>query len=279
MDAVNVRNLDQIQEQDGRSRASRLGVWLLAAVGGTAVVVAGVMSRERGGPAQKSDNDPLAALVASARARGPATPEKLEGRDVSFPAMLSDTDSPTTALAAVKDEHGRLLEAPALDPSAVPMALGLPHAGDRLPVVPLPAGTLLGATSVTTAPRDELTAMAAESGKVPDSATLAPAGADGGYQLQVASFKEAKDADALVLELRKRGHRAYRQAAYVQERGLWHRVRVGPFKSKFEADQYRSTFEKSERMSPFVVDPFKVKQAEETRAAKGAARVKKYGRE
>jgi cell division septation protein DedD len=94
----------------------------------------------------------------------------------------------------------------------------------------------------------------------------------------VASFKQQPDADAFVADLRKRGHRAFRQAAYVPGRGLWHRVRVGPFKSKFQANQYKKKFEKSERVAPFVVDPHKVKAQQELRAAKLAIRKQKSGR-
>ncbi len=146
-------------------------------------------------------------------------------------------------------------------------------------MVPLPAGALLDATSVTTQPRDSLTGMAAQAAKLPDEAALAPSGMDGGYQIQVASFKRQDEAEAFVQDLRKRGHRAFRQAAYVADRGLWHRVRIGPFRTRYEANEYRKKFEQTERMSPFVIDPDKVKQAEEVRAAKLAARIRKYGRE
>jgi DedD protein len=98
---------------------------------------------------------------------------------------------------------------------------------------------------------------------------------DGGFQLQVASFKDPAEADRLVDDLRRRGHRAYRLAANVPERGIWQRVRIGPFKTKFEANKYKAEFERSERMTPFVVDPEKVKQAAEVRAARLAAREKK----
>jgi cell division septation protein DedD len=142
-------------------------------------------------------------------------------------------------------------------------------------VVPLPVGDLLGATAVTTRPKDDLTTLAAGVSRVPDGAALAQPGMEGGFQLQVASFKEPADAQKLVEDLRRRGHRAYSQAAQVPERGIWHRVRVGPFKTKFEAMKYRSEFERVERVSPFVVDPDKVRQAEETRAVRLAAREKK----
>ena len=132
---------------------------------------------------------------------------------------------------------------------------------------------------MTTEPKDQLTSLAATASEMDDDAEMAPAGSDGGYQIQVASFKQASDADAFVADLRKRGHHAFRQAAYVRGRGLWHRVRIGPFKTKFQAVQYKHQFEKSERVSPFVVDPQKVKRAEEIREAKLAIRRKKYGHE
>src|SRR4029079_15199892 len=76
-------------------------------------------------------------------------------------------------------------------------------------------------------------------------------------------------------DLRRRGHRAFRLPANVPERGIWQRVRIGPFKTKFEATKYKAEFERTERMTPFVVDPDKVKQAAEVRAARLAAREKK----
>jgi cell division septation protein DedD len=271
MDSVNVRNLEQIQEDDPKRRPSRLPALILASIGGALLVTVAVMSAKRSGPAATSKDDPLAALVASSKSNPSAPAEKLDGNDVSFPKILSDEESPTTALAAVKDERGRLVEAPELllPPGAPTLP---PPATDRLPVVPLPAGTLLSATPVTTQPKDSLTEMAARASRTDDTATLAPPGSDGGYQIQVASFKDAPDADAFVQDLRKRGHSAFRQPAYVPDRGLWHRVRIGPFKTKFAAQQYASKFEKTERVSPFVVDPHKVKQQEEIRAAKIDAR-------
>jgi DedD protein len=64
----------------------------------------------------------------------------------------------------------------------------------------------------------------------------------------------------------------------VPERGLWHRVRVGPFKTKLEAIKYKDRFERTERIAPFLVDPDKVKQAEEQRAARLAAAQKRRER-
>lgn len=274
MSPINVRNLEQIQEADSAARPSRLSALVLAALASAAIVTATVVMAKRKGPAAVSSADPLAALVSSARAHVPA--ESLERSEVTFPGVLSDGAKPTTALAAVKDARGRLIAQPAPDATSVPLAP--PPAMDRLPLAPLPVGTLMGATSVTTEPKDPLTALAADASRVSEMADLAPAGMDGGYQLQVASFKDLPDADQLVADLRRRGHRAFRQAAYVPERGLWHRVRVGPFKSRLEAQKYKLEFERAERVSPFLVDPQKVKQADEIRAARVAAQDRRSGR-
>jgi DedD protein len=274
MESVNLRNLEQIQEQESGFRPTRLGTLLLASLAGAALVTAFVVMAKKNAPPARSAHDPLAELVKNARTDA-AAPEKLEGHEVTFPGLLSDDEKPTTALAAVKDERGRLVKqdddtAPSSAPSEPPPAT------DRLPVVPLPVGTLLNATPVTSSPKDELTLWASSAAQIKD-AELAPPGMEGGFQLQVASFKDPADADRLVEDLRKRGHRALRQAANVPERGIWHRVRIGPFRSKFEALKYKEKFERSERISPFVVDPDKVKQAEELRAARLAAQGKKRG--
>jgi DedD protein len=276
MAQVNVRNLEQIQEQDS-ARPSRIGTLLLVSLAGAAVVSGFVMMSKKGGGPARSTQDPLAALLAETKSTA-APAEALDGKDVTFPRILSDDTSPTTALAAVKDERGRLVKQEALDPNAPATPAAPPPATDRLPVMPLPVGTLLNSSPVITNPRDVLTGMAASAAAAKTDGELAPEGMDGGFQLQVASFKEQSDAERAVEDLRKRGHRAFRQAAHVPDRGLWHRVRVGPFKTKIEALKYKDRFERTERIAPFLIDPEKVKQAEEQRAARLAAMQKRHER-
>lgn len=268
MAQVNVRNLEQIQEQDS-ARPSRIGTLLLVSLAGAAVVSASVMMSKKGGAPSRSAQDPLAVLVADSKTSSmPA--EQLDGKEVSFPRILSDAASPTTALATLKDERGRLVKRTEPgDPSQAGDILGAPPpASDRLPVVPLPAGTLFNSSPVVTSPRDALTDLAANAAAAKTDTELAPEGTDGGFQLQIASFKDPIEAERAVEDLRKRGHRAFRQAAHVPDRGLWHRVRVGPFKTKLEALKYKERFERIERIAPFLIDPDKVKQAEEQRAAR-----------
>lgn len=273
MDSVNVRNLEQIEEHDQRGSRSRLGTLLLASLGGAALVIVGVMSSAHTDPPARSTHDPLAALVAQAKSARAMPADELSPNNVTFPAILSDDSPPTTALAAVKDAHGRLIAA---HPSSTPQEP--PPPTDKLPVVPLPAGTLLDQTRVTTDPKDKLTELADDASRVSDKTALAPEGSQGGYQIQVASFKKQSDADAFVRELRERGHRAYREAAYVPGRGMWHRVRIGPFKSKYAAERYAKKLRNDERLSTFVIDPHKQKLEREIYDAKVAARIRKYGR-
>jgi len=284
--SVNVKNLEQIQETENVKPPTRLTALLLASLAGTALVLAGLMMTGREAPVQQTNQDPLAQLVLKAKNDGvPA--HRLDADEVTFPELLSDVEKPTTALAAVKDERGGLVknavETVALagatpDAAAAAAAGPPPPATDRLPVVPLPAGTLLSATAVTTQPKDDLSKLAVTAANERANAQAeAPAGADSGFQIQVASFKDQVDADAFVSELRKRGHSAFRVAAMIPGRGLWHRVRVGPFKTKYQAVVYKQKFETTERMSPFVVDPEKVKQAEEIRQRKLEVRIQKYG--
>jgi cell division septation protein DedD len=108
---------------------------------------------------------------------------------------------------------------------------------------------------VTTQPKDELTRLAVSLSKPSADGEMAPEGHDGGFQIQVASFRNAEDARTFVEDLRRRNHRAYTQAAYVPDRGLWHRVRIGPFKSKYDATLYKAQLERAEKIAGFVVDP------------------------
>jgi cell division septation protein DedD len=107
--------------------------------------------------------------------------------------------------------------------------------------------------------------MAVSASQPSDQGELAPEGHEGSFQIQVASFRSAADADTFVLDLRRRSHRAYRQAAYVPDRGLWHRVRIGPFKTKYEATLYKGQLERAERIAGFVIDPERQKKPDADR--------------
>ncbi|MFT3764344.1 MAG: SPOR domain-containing protein [Minicystis sp.] len=178
------------------------------------------------------------------------------GQEVTFPAVLSDAKHPTTALEAVRDAKGEFVK-----PASTALPFDLPPgapttpppATDRLPVVPLPAQNVLQGPPADPPANDTLGAMAKQASR--ETGQEAPAGGPGGYQLQVSSFKTQAEGDAFAAALRRRGHKAYVEPAQVKGRGLWYRVRVGPFKYRHSAVIYRQDFEAKERMVTFIVDP------------------------
>jgi cell division septation protein DedD len=265
-----IRNLDQLQEEDDERKMPRAVTLALVVLGGACVAFAGLALGGRTSAPQGPKVDPLGDLVsqrlaasapplagsgapsreaaprASAKAQADLTPA-----DVTFPQMLSDDDRPTTALAAVRPA-GSVASSSALVPVRPPPPT------DRLPVVPLPAQAVLEASPIVTRPRDALTQAASDAAQIttpPASADVAPAGHEGGYQLQVSSFHTQVEADSFAQQLRARGHKAYVLEAHVPGRGTWYRVRIGPFATQHAATQYRATFEDHEHVVPFIVPP------------------------
>jgi cell division septation protein DedD len=275
MEHGSVRNLEQIQESDVEGRTPRGATILLVALGGACIVFAGLALRGRRSTPAAGKADPLGELV-TAQAKAPAgmaRPADLTTRDVTFPALLSDEGAPTTALAAVKggkpegaialnvrpDDpmQARMLGAPPSDGIGVP-----PPPTDRLPVVPLPlqqvpAQQVLEPSPIITRPRDSLTRAASDAAQLgnPSSDATSPPGHEGGYQLQVSSFRTQGEADQFASQLRARGHKAYVVEAHVPQRGTWYRVRIGPFSSQHAAASYRTGFEGREHVVPFIVPP------------------------
>lgn len=278
MDHGSVRNLEQIQESDGE-RTPRGVTLLLVALGGACIVFAGLAIGGRRSAPTAQKVDPLGELVtAQAKIGQGAAPKAtdLGTHEVTFPGLLSDESAPTTALAAVKGGSakpattgapGATSSLAAGDPSAAialnvtrgsePGVLGAPS-GDKLPVVPLPAQNVLGASPVVTRPRDSLTRAASDAVESASAGgQVAPAGREGGYQLQVSSFRTQSEADTFSGQLRARGHKAYVVEAKVPGRGTWYRVRIGPFTSQHAAASYRAGFEGREHVVPFIVPPSK----------------------
>jgi len=71
--------------------------------------------------------------------------------------------------------------------------------------------------------------------------------------IQVASLKDSKAADEIVVKLRRKGYPAYRISSNIPEKGIWHRVRIGLFKDKAEAGSTLNKLRK-EKYSPILVN-------------------------
>ncbi|MEE8222112.1 MAG: SPOR domain-containing protein [Nitrosomonadaceae bacterium] len=61
------------------------------------------------------------------------------------------------------------------------------------------------------------------------------------YYLQAGSFQNAEDAESLKANIAMLGLEAYVQSADLSEKGMWHRVRVGPFTKIVDLNQARSS--------------------------------------
>jgi cell division septation protein DedD len=251
--------MERIQESDGAPKTPKVVSVALVMLGGACIVFAAMALGGKSSAPPAAKADPLGELV-NARGQKPAASgavkaTDLSPSDVTFPGILSDDGKPTTALAAVKGGGA----APAASATVVVTTdpATAPPPGDRLAVVPLPAQNVLEATPLVTRPRDGLTKAAADAQSAPAAAGSAASGPghDGGYQLQVSSFRTQEEASAFADQLRARGHKAYVIEAKVPSRGTWYRVRIGPFATQHAAASYRTTFEQREHVVPFIVPP------------------------
>lgn len=87
--------------------------------------------------------------------------------------------------------------------------------------------------------------------------TAAPAAAakptaGGAYVVQVASFPQQSDAQALKERLAKKGYNAYTQDADLGAKGVWHRVYIGPFDDSATAGKTVERLVSEERLSALV---------------------------
>ncbi len=74
----------------------------------------------------------------------------------------------------------------------------------------------------------------------------------GRYALQVASFKLTEEAENMLQHLQEKGYRAEHIRAVIHGKGIWHRVQVGAFTSKAEAEKELKRLKK-EGFAPIIV--------------------------
>jgi len=257
-----IRNIERIEENDDERRMPRGVTFAFVVLGGACVVFAALALSGRTSALPEKKSDPLGELLAQ-RPGASAAPlataaTELSAKEVTFPRLLSDGDHPSTALAAVRGlspANSGAMPASSSLPSPFPQP---PPPTDRLPVVPLPAQAVLDATPVVTHPRDAMTKAASDAARIdspPASGGATTPGHEGGYQLQVSSFRTQGEAQSFAEQLRARAHKAYVVEASVPGRGTWYRVRVGPFATQHAAAAYRVEFEGKEHVVPFIVPP------------------------
>jgi cell division septation protein DedD len=76
---------------------------------------------------------------------------------------------------------------------------------------------------------------------------------EGSFFVQVASFEVKENAEARARELSKQGFGAHSEAYGGPEAGWWHVVRVGPFRSRAEAEELRLKLPPQDSTRAFVL--------------------------
>jgi cell division septation protein DedD len=276
-----VRDLEQIQERDGDDRGRRIGALLMAALALVGLTFAiGVVVGRAAEPTAQADADPLAKLDrAQPGTLAPATapPKRAEVRaaDLSFPATLTENEERPevlAALAAAAAEEAALAGDARPSMAAEPAGEAALAAAPKEPALPeplepraevsteelvasVPAAVAAGAAgrSLPKSMRsDPLVANALRNGDDEDTVDAAH-GHEGELTLQVISYDSPEPARAFAAGLREKGYEAFVTAADVEERGRFYRVRIGPFKSREQAEKQRAKFEQEEHMNTFVV--------------------------
>jgi DedD protein len=286
-----MRDLDQLEEQDPEERGRRTATLVMAGVVTVAVVSAVfAMIVQATSTHSAPEADPLDQLdrVVAKNSAGkadtrvqPATAEvpvepKVDATKLSFEHALTENEERPEVLAA--------LEAAAREEETLGTA-DLSKTGERrLPVVenvpPLPAAALEASDDVDDEPqlvREEHIQNAMPAGVAASSASnklakvarhdrlvaaslpkltglpLARMGSDGEFTLQVISYDTQSAAQQFSTELRAKGYEAFVAVGDVDGRGRVYRVRLGPYKTKQQADAARQLFETQERMNTIVV--------------------------
>jgi cell division septation protein DedD len=258
-----VRELDQIREEPaGTQRKLALPAIGAAALFALLSAVAIAMQRASS-PALQSD-DPLATLAHAATEAPQGAPyikapdpASMDVSQLSFPSTLADSeDRPevTAALKAAEAEEASLADSSAggatrSDRSRIAELL-MPQA--MVARVPAAVAAASAGRSLRKAARQDPLMAAAIRAQSPKGA-VAPEGRQGDFTLHVISYERSEVARGFASGLRARGHPAFVVSGDVPERGRSFRVRIGPFKTRSQAEAYRRRFETEEHMNTVVL--------------------------
>ena len=256
-----LRDLEQIQEREPEEAGRRIGLLLLAASVIVAFIFAmGVVVGRAAKPDAERAEDPHArfdsAVSSAPKGKGEsAAIPRIKREELTFPTVLTGKQDPPEVAAAIA--------AAAVEEADLTNKLSQSAAAAKLkPVsepIPQPRPLTLPAAVV----KKQIVATASRAGertplvKAPASKSreIEPAqpGREGEFSLQIISYERPEPARAFAKGLRARGHQTFVVAVDVPDRGRYWRVRIGPFDSKWEADEYRRKFEQEEHMNTIVV--------------------------
>jgi DedD protein len=250
-----VREIETIDETPSRAAKGLQIAVGVAVVVACAVFVAGVLVGKSGkASADDSDADPLTRLDQALAAEEPET--AAAETPLTFHRSLVEPETPTVspselaALGAGRPDPDPATAGAAATSGAPASALALvgpsgPPEGERVEHV--------GRGGEPEHPAPAAAPAAAAAPSVPAANAPAPEGADGPFTLQVASFQDEQEARRTSASLRAQGFRTFIVAADVEGRGMWFRVRIGPFRAQGEVDRARRDYEERTRQPAIVV--------------------------
>lgn len=214
-------------------------LFMAAAVVAVVVFLSGVMVgrgvRVEKAAAALSDIAPDAAAPAAAATGGAAAPATSGAPGATAAAP------PATPPPPVHDElsyYDRLEKPAAAAPGKPP---------EPAPPAPEQAAEAPVAGSSQPAPEPAKTAQKPE----PASASAPPAGS-AGYSVQVIAMRERSSSEAIAKRLAGKGYSAYVLDPTPGSRSTLYRVRVGPYKTRREAEDAKARLEKEERFKPSI---------------------------
>jgi cell division septation protein DedD len=91
-----------------------------------------------------------------------------------------------------------------------------------------------------------------EAVKIPEKVMDAPVPA-GSWTIQVAALKDTVEADRIVARLKQQGYPAFRLTGEIVGKGVWHRVRIGPYPGREEVDVVVAKLNKA-GLSPIAIN-------------------------
>jgi DedD protein len=233
-----MRDLDQLRERNDDTRGRKLGLLTLACVVSVSALFAAGSLLGSGDAAEAASIDPLTELALS-------TPASKAEAATAIASVKPESLSFTSTLVQAEPPHDALVEHAALSGQHEPLTVRSS--------TDLPAGRIVTADHARLtrlAKRDPLVASALpKEGRL----DLGPAGSEGAFTLQVVSYESRDQAEGFANALRSRSHKAFVAQAEVPGRGRFFRVRVGPFTTRREAEEYRGRFEDDEHMHTIVV--------------------------
>lgn len=86
-----------------------------------------------------------------------------------------------------------------------------------------------------------------------DTVEPAPKAVSKSYSIQVGSFQSSAEAEMVVKKWTKKGYQAFISKGEIPNRGVWHRVRIGEFDNRDQAQNYMKFFSSKEKTPALIV--------------------------